>query len=323
MAVAEDLQTSRRPAPRRAGRRFYAPRKGWLVGPPALFLLAVLVLPIALLGLYSVFLLTNLIGVVNVFSWSAWTDFLPANPLVWKPWTTDSVFWNRFVMSLCVTVIVSLIVTVMAYPLAYFLAFIAHKRRYVLLFILLAPFFTSFLLRVLAWQVMLNDSGVVNSFLWQIGVLKDGQPLEIFGMGIFRTWFSVGLVLGYSWIPFVALPIFVVLENMDRRIMEAAQDLGAARFSTFLRVTLPLSLPGVIAGFVFVLIPTTGEFVTPQLVGGTDTYMFGQAIQDLFVGTAIQWNTGSVLAIWLMLVVVVLIAFSSRFLVMDLREGTE
>jgi len=171
--------------------------------------------------------------------------------------------------------------------------------------------------------VMLNDSGVINSALWQLGVLSDGQPLEIFGMGIFRTWFSVGLVLGYSWIPFVALPIFVVLENMDRRVIEAAQDLGASRFMTFLRVTLPLSLPGVIAGFVFVLIPTTGEFVTPQLVGGTDTYMFGQAIQDLFIGTAISWNTGSVLAIWLMAVVVVLIAFSSRFLVMDLREGTE
>jgi spermidine/putrescine transport system permease protein len=224
---------------------------------------------------------------------------------------------------MCVTLIVSLVVTTMAYPLAYFLAFVSERRRYVFLFILLAPFFTSFLLRVLAWQVMLNDSGVINSALWQLGVLSDGQPLEIFGMGIFRTWFSVGLVLGYSWIPFVALPIFVVLENMDRRVIEAAQDLGASRFMTFLRVTLPLSLPGVIAGFVFVLIPTTGEFVTPQLVGGTDTYMFGQAIQDLFIGTAISWNTGSVLAIWLMAVVVVLIAFSSRFLVMDLREGTE
>ena len=102
------------------------------------------------------------------------------------------------------------------------------------------------------------------------------------------------------------------MENIDRRLIEAAQDLGASRFMTFLRVTLPLSLPGVIAGFVFVLIPTTGEFITPQLVGGSGTYMFGQAIQDLFVGTAIDWNYGAVLSIWLMLVVVVLMALSAR-----------
>ena len=187
-------------------------------------------------------------------------------------------FWNRFTLSMCVTLIVSLVVTTMAYPLAYFLAFVSERRRYVFLFILLAPFFTSFLLRVLAWQVMLNDSGVINSALWQLGVLSDGQPLEIFGMGIFRTWFSVGLVLGYSSIRSSRCQFFVVLENMDRRVIEAAQDLGASRFMTFLRVTLPLSLPGVIAGFVFVLIPTTGEFVTPQLVGG-NTYMFGPAIR--------------------------------------------
>jgi ABC-type spermidine/putrescine transport system permease subunit I len=116
--------------------------------------------------------------------------------------------------------------------------------------------------------------------------------------------------------------MFVVMENMDRRLIEAAQDLGASRFMTFLRITLPLSLPGVIAGFVFVLIPTTGEFITPQLVGGSETYMFGQAIQDLFVGTAIDWNYGAVLSIWLMLIVVVLVAFSARFLTMDLREET-
>jgi ABC-type spermidine/putrescine transport system permease subunit I len=117
--------------------------------------------------------------------------------------------------------------------------------------------------------------------------------------------------------------MFVVLENMDRRLLEAAQDLGASRITTFLRVTLPLSLPGLIAGFVFVLIPTTGEFVTPQLVGGADTYMFGQAIQDLFVGTAIDWNYGAVLAVWLMLVVIVLIALTARYLVMDVREARQ
>jgi spermidine/putrescine transport system permease protein len=312
----------RRPAPHRAGRTRLKPARGLLALPPTLYLIALLIVPIILLGMYSVFLLTNLIGVTSVFSWAGWTDFFPSNPFTWKPWSTDSVYWNRFVLSMGVTLIVSIVVTIMAYPLAYFLAFVSQRRRYVLLFIMLAPFFTSFLLRVLAWQVMLNDNGVVNSALWRLGLLHDGHALEIFGMGIFRTWFSIGLVLGYTWIPFVALPMFVVLENMDRRLIEAAQDLGASRFGTFLRVTLPLSLPGVIAGFVFVLIPTTGEFVTPQLVGGSDTYMFGNAIQDFFLGSQL-WNQGAVLAVWLMVVVVVLIALSARFLVMDLREGTE
>ncbi len=103
-------------------------------------------------------------------------------------------FWNRFTQSMCVTLIVSLVVTTPAYPLAYFLAFVAHRRRYVLLLVLLAPFFTSFLLRVLAWQVMLNDNGVINSALWELGACSDGQPLEI--SWLFHTWFSVGLVLG-------------------------------------------------------------------------------------------------------------------------------
>jgi len=159
---------------------------------------------------------------------------------------------------------------------------------------------------------------VINSLLWELGLRDQGNAVS----WLINTWFSVGLVLAYSWIPFVALPMFVVMENMDRRLIEAAQDLGASRFMTFLRITLPLSLPGVIAGFVFVLIPTTGEFITPQLVGGSETYMFGQAIQDLFVGTAIDWNYGAVLSIWLMLIVVVLVAFSARFLTMDLREET-
>ena len=146
MATAEEASV--RPAPRRVGRPRLRPAKGWLALPPALYLLGLLILPIVLLSLYSVFLLTNLIGVTNVFSLSAWQDFFPSNPFTWKPWSTESVFWNRFTLSMCVTLIVSLVVTTMAYPLAYFLAFVSERRRYVFLFILLAPFFTSFLLRV-------------------------------------------------------------------------------------------------------------------------------------------------------------------------------
>jgi spermidine/putrescine transport system permease protein len=126
--------------------------------------------------------------------------------------------------------------------------------------------------------------------------------------------FAVILVLTYVWVPFVALPIFVSLESLDHRLLEAASDLGASRWVAFLRVTLPLSLPGVIAGFLFVFIPTVGEFVTPSLVGGTSGYMYGNQISDLFSTGFPDWETGSVLALFLLLVVAVLSGVFARFL---------
>jgi len=125
--------------------------------------------------------------------------------------------------------------------------------------------------------------------------------------------FAVMLVLGYVWLPFVALPIFVSLESLDRRLLEAASDLGASRLQAFRRITLPLSLPGVIAAFFFVFIPTLGEFVTPLLVGGTSGFMYGNAISDLFT-QGLDWRTGSVLAIFLLGVVALLLALFGRFL---------
>ena len=122
------------------------------------------------------------------------------------------------------------------------------------------------------------------------------------------------LVLAYVWIPFVALPIFVSLESLDRRLLEAAADLGASRRGAFLRVTLPLSLPGVMAAFLFVFIPTVGEFVTPSLVGGTSGYMYGNQISDLFSAGFPDWQTGSVLALFLLAVVAVLTGAFARLL---------
>ena len=130
------------------------------------------------------------------------------------------------------------------------------------------------------------------------------------------TQFAVLLVLGYVWLPFVALPIFVSLESLDRRLLEAASDLGASRWQAFFRITLPLSAPGVAAGFLFVFIPTLGEFITPSLVGGTDGYMYGNQIVDLFGTGFPDWRTGSVLALFLLgvvgLLTIVLSASSSR-----------
>ena len=166
-----------------------------------------------------------------------------------------------------ITLLVSVMAVVAAYPLAYFLAFVARSAVTRCCCCILAPFFTSYLLRVIAWKVILANNGVINSALWELGLRDQGDGIQ----WLIYSWFAVALVLFYSWVPFVALPIYVVLENMDRRLLEAAQDLGAGRLRTFFRVTLPLSLPGVIAAFVFVLIPTTGEFIAPLLVGGPET----------------------------------------------------
>jgi spermidine/putrescine transport system permease protein len=122
------------------------------------------------------------------------------------------------------------------------------------------------------------------------------------------------LVLGYVWLPFVALPIFVTLESLDRRLLEAASDLGASRMQAFVRVTLPLSLPGVAAAFLFVFIPTVGEFVTPSLVGGTSGYMYGNQIVTLFQTGFPDWETGSVLALFLIGVITALTLVFVRFL---------
>jgi ABC-type spermidine/putrescine transport system permease subunit I len=156
---------------------------------------------------------------------------------------------------------------------------------------------------------------VVSQVLWALHLRQHGDPVS----WLLFSNFSIFLVLFYNWIPFVALPIFAVLENMDHRLIEAATDLGASRFTAFWRVTFPLSLPGVIAAFVFVLIPTTGEFIAPLYVGGPGNQLFGNEIQAFF-GDSPNWNYGAVLAIALIFVVLILTLVFGRFLNTDLRE---
>jgi spermidine/putrescine transport system permease protein len=280
------------------------PGKGALVLPPLAFVLILLGVPVIFIALFSVGLRSNIPGAQVAFSLSNWSNFLTGG---------GGAFRGRFVYSMEIALTVSVLATVAAYPLAYFLSFVA-RRRYALLLLLLAPFFTSYLLRVIAWQIILNNTGVVNSLLWGLHLRPQGNPVS----WLIYSSFSVALVLFYTWIPFVALPIFVVLENMDHRLQEAAADLGSSRMATFWRVTVPLSVPGILSGFVFVLIPTTGEFITPLLVGGPNNQLFGNSIQAFFSATP-DWNYGSVLAIALIVVVVVLTLLFGRFLQTDLR----
>ena len=269
-----------------------------LLGVPVGWLIVFFLAPIGIIGAYS-FNVLALPPNPTGFTLSAWHDLIHGGVYL-------RLFWKSVEMSL----IVSALVVLVAFPLAYYLALSGTKRKYILLLVLIAPFLTSYLLRVLAWKVILGDQGVINTFLFWTGIRAPGQPIS----ALLYSRFAVMLVLGYVWLPFVALPMFASLESLDTRLLEAASDLGASRWQTFRRVTLPLSLPGVAAAFLFVFIPTVGEFITPSLVGGTSGYMYGNQIVDLFATGFPDWETGSVLAIFLLGVVTVLTAAFSRFL---------
>jgi spermidine/putrescine transport system permease protein len=297
MAVEGEAGASpvRRPRRRRLRLDLASPT---LLGLPLAWLAVFFVVPIAIVAAYS-FDVYSLFPGQHGFTLAAWRAFVHSSVYL-------GLFWKSVKMSLTV----SAIIVVLAYPLAYYLALSGTKRKYVLLLVLIAPFLTSYLLRVLAWKVILGDQGAINTFLFWTGLRSPGHPLS----QLLYSRFAVMLVLGYIWLPFVALPIFVSLESFDRRLLEAASDLGASRLQAFRRVTLPLSLPGVMAAFLFVFIPTLGEFVTPSLVGGATGYMYGNQIVDLFGTGFPDWETGSVLAIFLLAVVTVLTAVFSRLL---------
>jgi spermidine/putrescine transport system permease protein len=289
--------------PRRETRGDRPEPRSWLgtitlLSPPLLWLALFFLIPLVIVAAYSV-------GALSLFptdagiTFSDWSRFLRG----------ESVYMSLFWKSIRMALLVSAIVVILAYPLGYYLALVAGKRKYILLLFVIVPFLTSYLLRVLAWRVILGSEGVINSLLYSTGLRDPGDPVP----WLIYSQFTVILVLVYVWVPFVALPIFVSLENLDPSMLEAGNDLGANRWRVFLRVTFPLSLPGVSAAFVFVFIPTIGEFVTPSLVGGTQGTMFGNAIQSLFTA-GLDWQTGSVLALFLVVVVGVLMAVSGRFL---------
>jgi spermidine/putrescine transport system permease protein len=294
MALAEGGSSPER-IPRRRRLDLTTPA---LLGLPLTWLVVFFLVPIAIVAAYS-FDVYSLDPGPHGFTLDAWRAFVHSSVYL-------ALFWKSVKMSLTV----SAIIVLLAYPLAYYLALSGTKRKYILLLLLIAPFLTSYLLRVLAWKVILGNQGVINSFLVWTGLRSPDHPIS----QLLYSRFAVMLVLGYVWLPFVALPIFVSLESLDRRLLEAASDLGASRLQAFRKVTLPLSLPGVAAAFLFVFIPTLGEFVTPSLVGGASGYMYGNQIVDLFGTGFPDWETGSVLSIFLLVVVATLTVVFARFL---------
>jgi len=225
----------------------------------------------------------------------------------------DSPLWLRLLgISGVMALIVALGATLLAFPIAYFLAFRARHRAPLFLILLLVPAATSFLMRVMAWKLLLGSSGAINSFLMWTGVIQEPIRLLLYSQA------AVVITLIYVWTPFAALPIYGALQRIDRSQLEAAADLGSGPWSRFWRVTIPLSLPGVLATFFMVFIPTVGEYVTPFLVGGTDGIMYGNLIQDFFTRAG-NWPLGSALAVIMLVVTLALVGLALR--VVNLRRG--
>jgi spermidine/putrescine transport system permease protein len=181
------------------------------------------------------------------------------------------------VKSIVMSLLVTITVIAMAYPMAYFLAFRVTRNKALWLVLLTIPFWTSYLLRVFAWKIVLGFNGAINSGLKSLGLIA--EPLSF----LLYNPLAVMITLAHAWIAFAVLPIYVSLEKIDRSLLEAATDLGDSKWRRFLRVTLPLSAPGTIGAALLVFIPTVGDYVTPTLVGGPGGTMIGNLIQELFL----------------------------------------
>ncbi len=192
--------------------------------------------------------------------------------------------------SLLISVVVSVTTVVLAYPIAYFISFHGGRHKALLIFLITIPFWTSYLLRVMAWKVVLGQSGVLNSTLMWLGITDAPSGAFLYNTN------AVVITLTHAWAAFAILPIFVSLERVDRSLLEAARDLGDGPVRSFLRVTLPLTIPGVIGALIIVLIPTVGDYVTPRLVGGTSGQMISNAIEAQF-GRASNWPLGAALSV--------------------------
>jgi spermidine/putrescine transport system permease protein len=219
-------------------------------------------------------------------------------------------YWRLLGVSSFMALLIAVSAVVLAYPLAYFLAFYSGKRSGLYLVLLLVPFWTSYLLRVMAWKIMLGSDGVLNSLLIYVGLIKEPLSALLYNRN------AVILTLVYVWIPFAALPILAALQRIDWSLFEAAADLGARPYHQFMRITLPLSLPGVFASFFLVFIPTIGEYVTPLLVGGSHGFMYGNIIQDFFTKAA-NWPLGSALSMIMLAATLILVFIATRLIKLE------
>jgi spermidine/putrescine transport system permease protein len=273
----------------------------FLAVPPYVWLVLLFVLPLAVVGAISL-----LPGSGRIDFSGGWPSLNRYQQVLETP-----AYLRRLGISVAMAFVIAAASTILAYPIAYFLAFRARERATIFLILLLVPFASSYLLRVMAWKLLLGREGAINWVLTSTGLTQEPAGLLVYSQA------AVVITLVYVWIPFAALPIYAALQRVDRSHLEAAADLGAGPWTRFGRITIPMSLPGALATFFMVFIPTVGEYVTPSLVGGIDGLMYGNLIQDFFTRAG-NWPLGSAMAVLMLLVVLMLVGLALRLV--DLRR---
>jgi putrescine transport system permease protein len=209
---------------------------------------------------------------------------------------TDDLYWSAYLSSVKMAAVSTLLCLLIGYPMAYAIATAKPSRRGPLLMLIILPFWTSFLIRVYAWIGILKANGLISNFLAGLGLVDPGFEL-------LYSDFAVYIGITYSYLPFMILPLYANLEKLDPTLLEAAADLGCRPWRAFLRVTLPLSMPGIIAGSLLVFIPAVGEFVIPELLGGPDTLMIGRVLWTEFFNNR-DWPVAAAVATALLLFLV-------------------
>ena len=270
--------------------------------PGLVLLLLYLVIPLCMLVVMS-FYRSVLFDVVPDFSWDNYLHF-----------TRNSMFANLLGRSIRMALTVTAMSLLVSYPFAYFLARATRRYKTALLILVMVPFWTSYLIRTMSWLPILGIKGVVNHSLMTLQLVE--RPVEAF---LFNE-FSVFLTLTHIYLPYMVVPIYLSLDRLDSRLLEAAGDLGANPLRAFWHVTLPLSLPGVVGGIVMVFIAGFGAYVTPKLLGGSSGIMFGNVLADQYSGT-FNWPFGAVLALIMIGVVFLLLVVASRFTRLDAVFG--
>jgi spermidine/putrescine transport system permease protein len=262
-----------------------------LLAPGLLYLGIFFVVPLGFLVHQS--LETGNIDFGYAFTW-AWGNY----------WDAIHNYRGHFIRSFEYAAIATVLALLFSYPLVYWIAFRGGRWKNLLLLFIVAPFFVTYLIRTLAWETILADQGPVVRVLRDVGILgADGRLLQ--------TGFAVVAGITYNFLPFMALPIYVSLEQMDGRLIEAAQDLYASKWKAFVRVTLPLSLPGVVAGTLLTFIPAAGDFINAQLLGSPRNHMIGNVIQSKFLEQT-DYPSAAAMSFVLMAVILLMVALYAR-----------
>ena len=283
-AAFERVADTPSPSKRRAWARSEEARGLAMISPTFLYALALLFLPVLIVIAYS-FWTQNYLEIDRTFTLENYRQAL-----------TEPIYRDLFIRSLWISLTVSIVTVAFSYPVAWFISFHGGMHKNLWLFLVTVPCWTSYLLRVMSWKVILGYGGVLNTGLISIGLIDKPVTSLLYNSN------AVVITLVHSWAAFAILPIYVSLQKIDRTLIEAARDLGDSRLKAFFRVTLPLSLPGVVSAFLIVMIPTVGDYVTPRLVGGKDGVMIATAIQAQF-GKAANWPLGAALSVTTMILV--------------------